>query len=79
MGDAGADSPPWQPASQESKLHASAPPWVFCPNFTLIEDQSGAKLKNAPRNVALYSTSDPFWCVQNLPYINWLNLEQFPL
>ncbi|QAY83026.1 hypothetical protein CUN61_03175 [Pseudomonas arsenicoxydans] len=79
MGDAGANTLPRQPASQGSKLHASAPAWVFCPNFTLIKVQSGAKLKIAPCNVAFKSANDPFWCARNLLHINWLNLEQFPL
>ncbi|TPG94271.1 hypothetical protein EAH72_17835 [Pseudomonas caspiana] len=79
MGDAGANTLPRQPASQGSKLHASAPPWVFCPNFTLIKVQSGAMREIAPRNVASISTNDLFWCAQNLLHINWLNLEQFPL
>ncbi|TFB41578.1 hypothetical protein E3W21_10520 [Pseudomonas sp. F01002] len=79
MGDAGANTLPRQPASQGSKLHASAPPWVFCPNFSLIKVQSAAKLEIAPRNVASNPTNDPFWCAQNLLHINWLNLEQFPL
>jgi hypothetical protein len=77
--DAGANTLPRQPASQGSKLHASAPPWVFCPKFTLMELQSDLKQKNTLLNVALKSESDPFWCAQNLLHINWLNLEQFPL
>jgi hypothetical protein len=77
--DAGANTLPRQPASQGSKLHASAPPWVFCPKFTLIEVQKALKQKIAPLNVALKSKIDLFWCVQNLLHINWLNLEQFPL
>ena len=44
-----------------------------------VMEQSGAKLELAPRNVALNSTNDLFWCAQNLLHINWLNLEQFPL
>ncbi|KAA0973685.1 hypothetical protein FQ187_29245 [Pseudomonas sp. ANT_J28] len=79
MGDAGANTLPRQPASQGSKLHASAPPWVFCPNFTLIKVQSVVKPEIAPRNVASNPTNDLFWCAQNLLHINWLNLEQFPL
>ncbi|TBN44181.1 hypothetical protein EYC95_16145 [Pseudomonas sp. BGI-2] len=79
MGDAGANTLPRQPASQGSKLHASAPPWVFCPNNTLIKVQSACKLKISPYNVASKSINDPFWCAQNLLHINWLNLEQFPL
>ncbi|POA47995.1 hypothetical protein C1893_12890 [Pseudomonas sp. MPR-ANC1] len=79
MGDAGADSLPRQPASQGSKLHASAPAWVFCPKFTLIKVQTVLKRKFSPSNVASQSQNDLFWCVQNLLHINWLNLEQFPL
>ncbi|EIK70111.1 hypothetical protein PflQ8_0381 [Pseudomonas fluorescens Q8r1-96] len=37
MGDAGANTLPWQPASQGSKLHASAPAWVFCTKSTLLK------------------------------------------
>ncbi|QHC99114.1 hypothetical protein PspS04_01535 [Pseudomonas sp. S04] len=79
MGDAGANTLPRQPASQGSKLHASAPSWVFCPNITLIKVQSVENGKIAPPNVALKSINDPFWCTENLLHINWLNLEQFPL
>ncbi|KAB0505251.1 hypothetical protein F7R14_12205 [Pseudomonas lini] len=79
MGDAGANTLPRQPASQGSKLHASAPPWVFCPNITLIKVQSLEKRQTSPCNVALNSINDLFWCAQNLLHINWLNLEQFPL
>ncbi|APC16442.1 hypothetical protein BLL42_12130 [Pseudomonas frederiksbergensis] len=79
MGDAGANTLPWQPASQGSKLHASAPTWVFCPNITLTKVQSALKLKISPLNVALNFTIDLFWCIENLLHINWLNLEQFPL
>ncbi|KAB0511458.1 hypothetical protein F7R05_21725 [Pseudomonas koreensis] len=63
MGDAGADTLPRQPASQGSKLHASAPPWVFCPKFTLAAVQSAIKGKISPLNVACKSESDPFWCM----------------
>ncbi|PVZ58759.1 hypothetical protein C9422_12065 [Pseudomonas sp. B1(2018)] len=79
VGDAGANTLPRQPASQGSKLHASAPAWVFCPNFTPVRRKSTIKLKIPPYNVAFISINDPFWCVQNLLHINWLNLEQFPL
>jgi hypothetical protein len=79
MGDAGADTLPRQPASQGSKLHASAPAWVFCPKFTLLMEQIARKAKISPLNVALDSENDLFWCAQNLMHINWLNLEQFPL
>ncbi|MSU95491.1 hypothetical protein C1X35_13290 [Pseudomonas sp. FW306-1C-G01A] len=79
MGDAGANTLPRQPASQGSKLHASAPAWVFCPNITLIKAQSVCRRKISPYNVALKSSNDLFWCAQNLLHINWLNLEQFPL
>ncbi|PNA03290.1 hypothetical protein C1X30_17440 [Pseudomonas sp. FW305-BF6] len=78
-GDAGANTLPRQPASQGSKLHASAPAWVFCPKFTLLKAESALKAKISPFNVALKSKNDPFWCAQNLLHINWLNLEQFPL
>ncbi|PAM83597.1 hypothetical protein CES87_11595 [Pseudomonas sp. ERMR1:02] len=77
--DAGANTLPRQPASQGSKLHASAPAWVFCPNFTLIDVQRVFKRKISPLNVASKLESDPFWCARNLLHINWLNLEQFPL
>ncbi|NWL18412.1 hypothetical protein DM828_03595 [Pseudomonas umsongensis] len=77
--DAGANTLPRQPASQGSKLHASAPPWVFCPNFTLVRRLSTLMRKISPYNVALISINDLFWCAQNLLHINWLNLEQFPL
>ncbi|KAB0493908.1 hypothetical protein EIY72_02565 [Pseudomonas vancouverensis] len=79
MGDAGANTLPRQPASQGSKLHASAPAWVFCPNFTLVRQKGTLKWKNPPYNVAPVSRNDLFWCAQNLLHINWLNLEQFPL
>ncbi|TVT83326.1 hypothetical protein FPT12_13340 [Pseudomonas sp. H3(2019)] len=79
MGDAGANTLPWQPASQGSKLHASAPTWVYCPNITLLKVQGALKWKIPPFNVALNFTNDPFWCIKNLLHINWLNLEQFPL
>ncbi|PYC15292.1 hypothetical protein DMX02_24130 [Pseudomonas jessenii] len=78
-GDAGANTLPRQPASQGSKLHASAPAWVFCPKFTLIKVRSFLKQKISPFNVASQSANDLFWCMQNLLHINWLNLEQFPL
>ncbi|AVX92221.1 hypothetical protein FCH79_18195 [Pseudomonas koreensis] len=62
LGDAGADTLPRQPASQGSKLHASAPAWVFCPNFTLSKQESAIKAKLSPLNVALQIRNDPFWC-----------------
>ncbi|MVV48635.1 hypothetical protein EJA72_10340 [Pseudomonas sp. PB120] len=62
MGDAGANTLPRQPASQGSKLHASAPPWVLCPNFTLIKAQSAFMKEIPPYNVAYKSINDPFWC-----------------
>ncbi|CDF97235.1 hypothetical protein BN844_4748 [Pseudomonas sp. SHC52] len=37
VSDAGANTLPWQPASQGSKLHASAPAWVFCTKSTPLE------------------------------------------
>ncbi|PMZ86125.1 hypothetical protein C1X61_24480 [Pseudomonas sp. FW215-T2] len=77
--DAGANTLPRQPASQGSKLHASAPAWVFCPKSTLVRTYCALKQKISPCNVALYPINDLFWCAQNLLYINWLNLEQFPL
>ncbi|OYT76065.1 MAG: hypothetical protein CFE48_27760 [Pseudomonas sp. PGPPP2] len=52
MGDAGADSPPWQPASQESKLHASAPTWVFCSKNAPIKVHCDKSAKFAHCNVA---------------------------
>ncbi|OOV99584.1 hypothetical protein MF4836_04955 [Pseudomonas sp. MF4836] len=79
MGDAGANTRPRQPASQGSKLHASAPTWVFCPKLTHIKVQSAVFGKIAHRNVALINQNDLFWCIENHLYINWLNLEQFPL
>ncbi|POA26181.1 hypothetical protein C1884_18340 [Pseudomonas sp. GW460-R15] len=79
MGDAGANTLPWQPASQGSKLHASAPTWANCPNITLIKVQGALKQKISPFNVALNFINDLFWCIENLLHINWLNLEQFPL
>ncbi|ATE80147.1 hypothetical protein CNN82_28445 [Pseudomonas frederiksbergensis] len=79
VGDAGANTLPWQPASQGSKLHASASSWVFCPNITLARGRRTIKRKISPCNVASNSINDPFWCMQNLLHINWLNLEQFPL
>ncbi|POA20717.1 hypothetical protein C1886_08045 [Pseudomonas sp. FW300-N1A1] len=79
VGDAGANTLPRQPASQGSKLHASAPTWVFCPNITLIKAQIAEIRKIAPSNVAPSAVNDPFWCIENLLHINWLNLEQFPL
>ncbi|PKH83988.1 hypothetical protein CXF97_04870 [Pseudomonas sp. Choline-02u-1] len=78
-GDAGANTLPRQPASQGSKLHASAPAWVFCPEFTLIKVREVLNRQISPRNVAFKLRNDPFWCAQNLLHINWLNLEQFPL
>ncbi|MVW90060.1 hypothetical protein EI969_29715 [Pseudomonas sp. PB101] len=79
VGDAGANTLPRQPASQGSKLHASAPAWVFCPKNTLVRAFCALKEKISPCNVALNPISDLFWCTQNLLHINWLNLEQFPL
>ncbi|PQZ92702.1 hypothetical protein CQ048_09290 [Pseudomonas trivialis] len=52
MGDAGADTPPWQPASQESKLHASAPTWVFWSKNAPIKVHCDKCAKKAHRNVA---------------------------
>ncbi|PWB37707.1 hypothetical protein DCO47_03085 [Pseudomonas sp. NDM] len=78
-GDAGANTLPRQPASQGSKLHASAPAWVFCAKFTLIKVRKLLNRQISPRNVAFEFRNDLFWCVQNLLHINWLNLEQFPL
>ncbi|OPA94496.1 hypothetical protein BFW86_01200 [Pseudomonas fluorescens] len=59
MGDAGADSPPWQPASQESKLHASAPTWVFCAKSDPIKVRSDKSQKIAHRNVATPPVNAP--------------------
>ncbi|QDH62813.1 hypothetical protein FKZ69_02035 [Pseudomonas azotoformans] len=59
MGDAGADSPPWQPASQESKLHASAPTWVFCSKNAPIKVHCDKCPKLAHRNVARASANAP--------------------
>ncbi|ASE20068.1 hypothetical protein D3X12_06600 [Pseudomonas protegens] len=79
MGDAGANTLPWQPASQGSKLHASAPRWVFCPKITLSATYWVECRHSAHCNVASLPINDPFWCIENLLHINWLNLEQFPL
>ncbi|OLF56618.1 hypothetical protein BTN82_01570 [Pseudomonas chlororaphis] len=79
MGDAGADTLPWQPASQGSKLHASALSWVLCPKLTHFRGCFGQIGKMAHRNVAFLSGNDLFWCTKNQMQINWLNLEQFPL
>ncbi|OYU03617.1 MAG: hypothetical protein CFE47_31265 [Pseudomonas sp. PGPPP1] len=59
MGDAGADTPPWQPASQESKLHASAPTWVFWCKNAPIKVQCDKSVKMAHRNVALICENAP--------------------
>ncbi|AYG05836.1 hypothetical protein D7M10_01515 [Pseudomonas fluorescens] len=79
MGDAGADSPPWQPASQESKLHASAPTWVFCLKIAPIKVQIEKTAKIAHCNVAQLPVNAPVWCMVCRLYINWSNLERFPL
>ncbi|POA57021.1 hypothetical protein C1889_08520 [Pseudomonas sp. FW507-12TSA] len=79
MGDAGANTLPWQPASQGSKLHASALGWVLCSKTTLCTTHGNERRLFAHCNVALIRTNDPFWCIENLLHINWLNLEQFPL
>ncbi|ORM48276.1 hypothetical protein B6D51_10185 [Pseudomonas chlororaphis subsp. chlororaphis] len=79
MGDAGADTLPWQPASQGSKLHASALSWVLCPKLTHSWRYLRQIGKSTHRNVAFLSGCDLFWCAKNRVHINWLNLEQFPL
>ncbi|PMU26662.1 hypothetical protein C1X89_06095 [Pseudomonas sp. GP01-A8] len=79
MGDGGANTRPRQPASQESKLHASAPTWVFCHKNAPIKVQSAETEEIAHRNVALILVYDPFWCAKGQLHINWLNLERFPL
>ncbi|HCT08252.1 MAG TPA: hypothetical protein DIW86_23075 [Pseudomonas sp.] len=79
MGDAGADTPPRQPASQGSKLHASAPTWPFCLKMAPITVQSAETEKITHCNVALIRENDLFWCAQPVVHINWLNLERFPL
>ncbi|AXP06557.1 hypothetical protein DZG01_27770 [Pseudomonas fluorescens] len=79
MGDAGANTLPRQPASQGSKLHASAPAWVFCTKSTLLRALIADCQTITHCNVASSIDNDLFWCVQNDLHINWLNLEQFPL
>ncbi|PYY89742.1 hypothetical protein DNK59_06525 [Pseudomonas sp. TKO26] len=79
MGDAGANTLPWQPASQGSKLHASALRWVFCPKIRLCAAYLAKSRRVAHCNVAPRLINDLFWCAENLLHINWLNLEQFPL
>jgi len=51
----------------------------FCPKNTLISLLYALKREITPRNVALKSINDLFWCAKNHLHINWLNLEQFPL
>ncbi|AVE06662.1 hypothetical protein CYL20_19600 [Pseudomonas palleroniana] len=60
MGDAGADSPPRQPASQESKLHASAPTWVFCSKNAPIKVHCDKSPEIAHLNVAQRSENAPY-------------------
>ncbi|MPR01571.1 hypothetical protein F0169_05465 [Pseudomonas sp. MAFF 212408] len=79
MGDAGANSRPRQPASQESKLHASAPTWPFCLKLAPITVQFVKLQQMAHCNAALMCASDPFWCAIGAMHINWSNLERFPL
>ncbi|SPO64548.1 conserved protein of unknown function [Pseudomonas sp. JV241A] len=75
----GANSRPRQPASQGSKLHASAPSWDFCPKpkrFRPISQIHGFFLHFKD---ALIGHDAPFWRTENLLYKSCSKLEQFPL